>query len=191
MNQIQTTENKSSIGSALAGILMFIFVIWVVEIINHVFDYSLSNFALYPRNLYGLIGIITTPFLHQSLEHTAMNTIPLLVLGFLISVKNHHLLFRVSIFIIIIGGLGVWIFGRPAFHVGASGLVFGYFGFLLARGWYGRDFASLIIALVVLFFYGGMFFGILPGKNYISWEAHLFGFLAGIFSARVYFRGKK
>jgi membrane associated rhomboid family serine protease len=113
-----------------------------------------------------------------------MNTIPFVLLGVLISLKNHQNLFKVSIFIVIAGGLGVWIFGRPAFHAGASGLIFGYFGFLLARGWNAKDFGSVAIAIITVFFYGGMFLGILPVQTYISWESHLFGFIAGIMANR-------
>ena len=87
--------------------------------------------------------------------------------------------------ILIIGGLGVWAFARPAYHIGASGLIFGYFGFLVAIGLYERSISSLVIASVTLFFYGGLILGILPTDSFISWEGHLFGLCAGIIAARL------
>jgi len=179
-------NNQSSIGGAISGLLSFILLIWAIEILNYVLGHPLSNLGIFPRNVWGLPGILLTPFIHQGFEHIIMNSISLIILGILISLKNHRIFFKISLFIIIVGGLGVWIFGRPASHIGASGLVFGYFGFLLARGWYGRDFGSIFISLVTIFLYGGMIFGIFPGQAYISWEAHLFGFIAGILSARLF-----
>ena len=113
-----------------------------------------------------------------------MNTIPLIILGILISLKNHKSLFKISVLIVVIGGFGVWIFGRAAYHIGASGLTFGYFGYLVARGWFARDLGSILIAVITLLLYGGMFWGIFPIHNYISWESHLFGFVAGIIAVK-------
>ena len=185
-----TTTNKgSSFSNAFIKIIQFVLIVWVIEILNYMLGHRLSNLGIFPRTIAGLPGILLTPFLHGGLEHTAMNTVPLIVLGILISLKNHHVLFKISFFIIVFGGLGVWIFGRPAFHVGASGLIFGYFGYLVAQGWYARNFGSLVIAVITVFFYGSMFWGIFPIQVYISWEAHLFGFLAGIIAARIFSSG--
>lgn len=187
LGRILTSRNKqSSIGGAISGLLLFVLLIWAIEILNYVLGHPLSNLGIFPRNARGLPGILLTPFIHHGFEHTIMNTISLIILGILISLKNYRILFKISLFIIIVGGLGVWLFGRPASHIGASGLVFGYFGFLVARGWYARDFGSIVISVVTIVFYGGMIFGIFPGQVYISWEAHLFGFVAGILSARFF-----
>jgi len=115
----------------------------------------------------------------------AINTAPLVVLGILISIINHRTLLLSTVIIILSSGLGVWLVGRPGYHVGASGLIFGYFGFLLSRGWYGRDFGSILIAVLTVLLYGGMFWGIVPVEGPVSWEAHLFGFLGGILAARI------
>jgi membrane associated rhomboid family serine protease len=179
-------KKQSSIGGSISGVLSFVLLIWAIEILNHVLGYPLSNFGIFPRNIWGLPGILLTPFIHHGFEHTITNSISLIILGILISLKNHRLLFKISLFIIIVGGAGVWMFGRPSSHIGASGLVFGYFGFLVARGWYARDFGSIVISIVTIVIYGGMIFGIFPGQAYISWEAHLFGFIAGILSARFF-----
>ena len=87
-----------------------------------------------------------------------------------------------------VGGVGVWAFGRSAIHIGASGLVFGYFGYLVARGWYERKISSILVAIVVIVLYGGLIVGVLPTPGLVSWEAHLFGLLSGVMAAR-YQRG--
>ena len=81
--------------------------------------------------------------------------------------------------------MGVWIFGRDAYHIGASGLVFGYFGFLVAVGIYEKSLSSLTIASFAVFYYGGLIYGVLPTESFISWEAHLFGLMAGVLAARI------
>ena len=90
----------------------------------------------------------------------------------------------VSIFVILCGGAALWLFGRVSYHVGASGLIFGYFGYLVARGWYERSTWAILAALLTLFLYGGLVWGVLPGRAFISWEGHLFGMLAGVLAAR-------
>ncbi len=112
-----------------------------------------------------------------------MNSLPFAILGGLICLQDRKLFVEVSLIIIIGSGLALWLLGRPAVHAGASSLIFGYFGFLLASGWYAKDLQSIVIALVVLIFYGGMIIGILPLRAYVSWEGHLFGLLAGILAA--------
>ena len=181
----KNTKQSSILGS-ISGILSFVLLIWAIEIFNYVFGHPFSNLGIFPRNIWGLPGILFTPLIHHGFEHTITNSISLIILGILISLKNHRIIFKVSLFIIIVGGLGVWIFGRSASHIGASGLIFGYFGFLVARGWYVRDFGSITISILTIILYGGMIFGIFPGQAYISWEAHLFGFIAGLLSARIF-----
>ena len=90
----------------------------------------------------------------------------------------------VSFIVIGLGGAGVWALGRPAIHIGASGLVFGYFGYLVARGWYERKLGSILIAIAVIILYGGLIAGVIPARSLVSWEAHLFGLIAGVLAAR-------
>jgi len=157
---------------------------WGIELINFFLGHSLSRMGgIQPRTLFGLIGIPASPFLHFGLLHLLMNTLPLAVLGGLICLQDKKLFVEVSLIIIVVSGLAIWLLARPAIHAGASSLIFGYFGFLLASGWYVKDFQSIIIAFVVLIFYGGMISGILPLRAYVSWEGHLFGLLAGISAA--------
>ncbi len=100
------------------------------------------------------------------------------------AIRGRQVLLAVSVFIILVGGLGVWALGRPAIHIGASGLVFGYFGYLVAVGWYERRLGSILTAIVVVALYGGLIAGVLPTPGLISWEAHLFGLIAGVLAAR-------
>jgi membrane associated rhomboid family serine protease len=183
---LASKKNNSSIWSAIAGILSFVLLLWAIEIFNYIFGHPFSNLGIFPRHLWGLPGILFAPLIHHGFEHTITNSISLIILGILISLKNHRIIFKVSLFIIIVGGLGVWVCGRPASHIGASGLIFGYFGFLVARGWYVRDFGSIVISIITIILYGGMILGIFPGQTYISWESHLFGFIAGLLSARIF-----
>jgi len=157
---------------------------WGIELVNFFLGHSLSRLGgIQPRTLFGLIGIPASPFLHFGLFHLLMNTLPFAILGGLICLQDKKLFVEVSLIIIIFSGLAVWLLGRPAIHAGASSLIFGYFGFLLASGWYAKDLQSVVIAFAVLIFYGGMIFGLLPLRAYVSWEGHLFGFLSGISAA--------
>jgi membrane associated rhomboid family serine protease len=114
-----------------------------------------------------------------------MNTIPLAVLGGFVILQGRQIFFEISIIIILVSGTALWLFGRSSYHVGASGLIFGYFGYLVLRAWYDRSLKSSVIAFVTVFLYGGIIWGLLPTFSRISWEGHLFGLLAGILAARL------
>ena len=165
-------------------------VMWVVEIINGFIGHGLSLWGILPRTTPGLIGIPLSPFLHGSFNHVLSNTIPFLVLGGLVGLRGGQKLVGISLFIIVAGGAGVWLLGRPAVHVGASGLVFGYFGYLVANGWFDRRPLSILAAIAVIVVYGSLVFGVIPTTGFVSWEAHLFGLLAGVLAARLTRRGR-
>ena len=163
----------------------FLAVIWAVEILNGLLGHRLSAWGIRPRSELGLIGIPLSPILHGSYNHVLSNTIPFLVLGGLVALRGIQKLVGVSLFIIVAGGGAVWLLGRTAIHVGASGLVFGYFGYLGAAGWYDRNLGSILAAIAVILLYGGLVFGVLPTQSFVSWEAHLFGLMAGVMAARL------
>jgi membrane associated rhomboid family serine protease len=163
----------------------FLAVIWAVEILNGFLGHRLNTWGIRPRSELGLIGIPLSPFLHGSYNHVLSNTIPFLVLGGLVAFRGIQKLVGVSLFIVLAGGGAVWLLGRTAIHVGASGLVFGYFGYLVAAGWYDRNLGSILAAFAVIFLYGGLVFGVLPTQSFVSWEAHLFGLMAGVMAARL------
>ena len=182
-------ETEPSLGQQLKSsaylILGLILVIWAVELVNLLLGHQLNVLGILPRTVAGLPGIVLSPFLHNGIGHVLLNTIPLIILGGLVILHGPRVFVEVSLVVILVTGVGVWIFGRSGYHVGASGLIFGYFGFLVGRGWYERSVSSILIAVVTIVLYGGMLWGLLPLRNGVSWEAHLFGLLAGILAARL------
>jgi membrane associated rhomboid family serine protease len=171
-----------------AGILVgFVVVIWLLELIDRLmFGGSLDCFGIRPRTLDGLWGILWAPLLHGGWAHLAANSVPFVVLGWLVLLRGLSAFTLVSLLAVVIGGLGVWLFGAAGtVHIGASGLIFGYIGYLLARGYFERSFSSLAIAIGVAVVYGSVLFGLLPGQPGTSWEGHLFGFIGGVGSGRL------
>ncbi|AGY59381.1 rhomboid family intramembrane serine protease [Gloeobacter kilaueensis] len=162
---------------------------WALEIFDQFLPRSLSldNWGIHPRDVHDLLNIFFAPFLHVGFAHLIANTVPFVVLGWLIMVRSVRDFFLVSLIGIIVSGLGVWLFGDPnSVTVGASGVIFSYLGFLLLRGYFDRSWQSIAIALVVGFFFGGALWGMLPvqtGITMISWQAHLFGFIGGVLAA--------
>ena len=168
----------------LRWVFLFLAVIWVVQGVNVVTGYALNGwFGLLPRTVGGLDGILLMPVLHGSVGHAMSNSIPLAVLGGLVTLTAPRVAFSASAIVIGLGGMGVWLFGQTAVHVGASGLIFGWFGFLVARGVVERQFVPMLIAAGVALAYGTMIWGVLPGQDGVSWEAHLFGAGAGVAAA--------
>ncbi len=166
-------------------VLGFVFIMWMVELANVMMGHRLSSLGILPRTSRGLMGILLSPFLHSSIIHVMANTIPFIVLGGLVALRGVGVFLELSLLVTLLGGAALWLFGRPSFHVGASGLIFGYFGFIIARGWFYRSFGSLVIASITLILYGGILWGLLPTYTYVSWEGHLCGLLAGIIGARL------
>ena len=168
----------------LVVLAVFVGALWVLQAVNWATGYLLIPiFGLIPREVEGLDGIVAMPLLHGSFEHLASNTPPLLVMGALLAATATRALVAVNAVIVAGGGALVWLFGTAAIHVGASGLVFGWFGFLVARALVDRSPVTLGAAAVVGLLYGAMIWGVLPGRPGVSWEGHLFGFLAGAAAA--------
>ncbi|MBL4741227.1 MAG: rhomboid family intramembrane serine protease [Sneathiella sp.] len=168
------------LGKKFKPVLILLALIWVVEIVNILTGHSLSNWGILPRTMSGLMGIPLSPFIHGSLWHAISNTVPLLVLGSLLLTSGHKRFWMTTIGIVLFSGLLVWLFARGSYHIGASGLVFGYFGALITRAVIMRSFPSMIIALVTVLLYGGILWGLIPLRSYVSFEGHFFGLLAGI-----------
>lgn len=160
--------------------------IWLVALLNLVSGYSLNGwFGLQPRAISGLDGVLLMPLLHGSLSHAAANTVPLIVLGAVIATTAERVALTATALIVLLGGFAVWVFGTSAIHVGASGLIFGWFGFLVARGIFERRIVPMLVAGAVVLVYGTMIWGVLPGQPGVSWESHLFGALSGVLAAFV------
>ena len=159
--------------------------LWSIECVNALLGHRLNRWGVLPRTLSGLAGIPLSPFLHGSFAHLSLNTLPLVTLGGLLILQGKRLFLSVSLWIILLSGAALWLLGRSAYHVGASSVLFGYFGYLVARGWYERSISALLVALLTLVLYGSIVWGVLPTRAYISWEGHLFGLLAGVLVARL------
>jgi membrane associated rhomboid family serine protease len=147
-----------------------------------------EQLAIVPRTGRGLVGLGTAPFIHAGLAHFAANLPPFLVLGALVLNRVEGKFPLVALAIMLVAGALLWAFGRKAAHVGMSGVIFGFFGWLLAVAWFTRATPDLLVAVGVLIFYGGMLTGLAPVRNGTSWEGHLFGLIAGLGTAWVQFR---
>lgn len=161
---------------ALAGLVILV---WIVELVNFLLGHSLNSFGLVPRRLDGLPGILVSPLLHGGFSHLVSNTGGLLALGGLVAMRGEKHFLSTTLAIVVLGGALVWLFGRHAQHIGASGLVFGYFGLLLGRAWYSRTADAVLVGLAVMILYGGLIWGVLPTQSFVSWEGHLAGLIAG------------
>ena len=182
---IELTDSKSPSGIGL--LVATIGIMWVTEIVDTVLGGRLDINGIIPRSIAGLDGILWSPFLHDGFSHLISNTLPLAVLSGLVLLQGVRRWIYASIIIVIVGGLLVWAFaiGSNEVHIGASGWIFGLFGFLVVSAILERKLMSIGIGLVTLFFYGStMMLGFIPRPG-LSWEGHLFGFIAGIVAARI------
>jgi membrane associated rhomboid family serine protease len=182
------TDARHSIGEEIKGVAMFVAAIWIVFFISSVVNLN-AHFALVPRTVRGIPGIIAMPFLHGGLGHLISNTTPLFILLTLLAGSRARSWWIVTS-IILLSGILLWLFGTNGnstmarAHVGASGLVFGLITFLLVGGFLEKRLGPLLIGLLVGFFYGGtLLFGVLPIQQGVSWDGHLCGAIAGVLVA--------
>lgn len=167
-------------------VALLVAVMWVVELVDLIPGTDFDQWGIRPRQAKGLVGIVTAPFLHNSLGHLISNTIPLLILGGLIAASGVARYFQVTVTVGLIAGLGTWLVGpADTDHIGASALVFGYLTYLLARGLFQRRLTYLLVGVVVLFLYGGVLWGLLPRPG-ISWAGHVFGAVGGVVAASLF-----
>jgi membrane associated rhomboid family serine protease len=160
---------------------------WVVFIATWMTGGALLTFGIIPRTAIGLRGILFAPFLHGSVNHLVANSIPFVLLGWLVMLRDSRHFVRVTAYAMLASGAMAWLLGATgSVHVGASGVIFGYLGFLMLSGWYARSFASIAISIAVTVLWGGLITGVMPGDVGISWQAHLGGFLGGVLAAREY-----
>jgi membrane associated rhomboid family serine protease len=165
----------------------FLGLIWLVSSLNLVlFGGTLSHYGIRPRLWEGLWGVLWMPFLHGSFSHLLANSVPFAVLGWLVILRRTSDYFIVTAVALVVSGVGVWLTGPwLSVHIGASGLVFGYFGFIMLRGYFERSLYAVLLAVLVFLIYGSLIWGVLPQQNGISWQAHLFGFFGGALAARL------
>ncbi len=185
--------NKDSLTfEFLRPIFTLLVVIWAAQVVNFISGYELNQwFGLEPRDFGGLIGIPASPFLHAGFGHIIANTVPLVVLGGMAAMASPKRFLDSTIIIVLLGGLLVWLLARGdnRVHVGASGLVFGYLGYVVALGIFERSLRAIAMAVFAGLLYGGLILGVLPDQR-ISWESHLFGAMAGAAAAWILTRDK-
>ena len=166
----------------------FVAIAWGLEIVDLLFRGFFDQFGIRPRSISGIGGVLAAPFLHLGFGHLISNTLPFLVLGGVVLIGGRKVFVLSSLFIIAVGGMALWTLGPPGTnHIGAGLLIFGYLGFLLARGIFEKSVFWIVVSIVTLLFYGGMLAGVFPGQPGISWQGHLFGFIAGVLAAKVLF----
>jgi membrane associated rhomboid family serine protease len=183
--QKETKELKRELVQAMKLLALFLGSMWLVFLINiAAFDGALNRFGVHPREALGLIGIITHPFLHVSLGHIVGNTVGFITLGTMVLVRSFRDFLVTFALAALVGGLGIWLIGGAnTVHVGVSGVVFGYFGYLASIGLFRRKAGTIALSVITILAYGGMIYGVLPTAGSVSWEGHLFGMAGGVLSA--------
>ena len=177
---------RSDLAQRASTLLASVGAVWAVSLYCLWWDPGLAyHLAVIPRRVDSLVGLVGMPFVHGSPRHLIANTGPLVIFGAILLSRGKAYFLLVTLSIAVSGGLVLWLGGRQAAHIGASGVIFGYFGFLVVRGLYERRLSSLTVTLLVILVYSGsMVFGLVP-QHGVSWEAHLYGLLAGMGVARV------
>jgi membrane associated rhomboid family serine protease len=152
---------------------------WAVFFLNQLLGKRLLYLGIIPRHLIGLPGIVFAPFLHANFNHLFFNSVPLIVLANFLLINGLNYFLWVSLFITLISGFLIWCFAKPGIHVGASSLITGYWGLLVSGILQQGTATAIILGLLSIYYFAGVFLGIFPGKKGVSWEGHLFGLLAG------------
>jgi membrane associated rhomboid family serine protease len=164
---------------------LFVGVLVLIELIDHLLPLQLDALGIVPRTVAGLGGILFAPLLHGNAAHLAANAFPLFLLMTLLFWDRRYRPEQTLSVIWLASGLGTWLIGRGyAVHIGASGLIYGLVAYLIAAGWWLRNWRSILVGLGVLILYGGIFYGLLPRQDAISWEGHLAGAIAGWWAAK-------
>lgn len=183
-----TPSEKKEFSRALFLPLLILFIIWSVKVLEWLSGLSFETLGIFPRKTAGLIGILFSPVLHGDIWHLLNNSVPFLVLATTLFYFYKKVAVSVFSLIWLISGLCVWIAGREAYHIGASGVIYGLATFLFFSGLFRRNIKLLAISLMVTFLYGSMVWGIFPFFKDISWESHLFGALTGLTFSFIYSR---
>ncbi len=166
---------------------LFVLVLWAVKLLELGTGYHFSSWGIEPRTLTGLRGIVFSPFLHGDLSHLFSNSFPVIMLGFIILHNYRSIAFELLFWLTVMSGFWTWVIGRPSYHIGASGVIYGMAFFVFFSGILRKDTRSMALALLVTFFYGGLVWGLLPIQEKVSWEGHIAGAIAGIICA-IYYR---
>jgi membrane associated rhomboid family serine protease len=167
-------------------VLALLAAIWVLEVVDVALDHRLDQYGIEPRDPDGLVGVVAAPFLHADFGHLIANTIPFVALGIIIGLQGVARVLAVTGIVLVVSGLGTWLVAPDnSIHIGASGIVFGYATYLLARGIFNRDVIEIAIGLGVAAIWGTALLGGLIPQDGISWQGHFFGAVGGVLAARV------
>jgi membrane associated rhomboid family serine protease len=183
---VPSSKEKDKVISSIAISFLFIFLLWLIKIFEAYTGFDLTGLGIYPRKASGLIGVLTSPLIHADFSHLVSNTITLFVLMFILFYTYRKSAIRVFFIVYIFSGLTVWLLARPAYHIGASGLVYGLLSFLFFIGVLRKDTRSIALSLLITFFYGGLVWGVLPMDPKVSFESHLLGAIAGAVCAIIF-----
>jgi membrane associated rhomboid family serine protease len=179
-------DDKKKFITSLILPVAFVFLLWVIKISEIIFNLDFSGYGILPGSFNGMPGILFAPLIHANIKHLFSNSLPLLFLGSGIIYFYRNSSYKVILIIYLGTGILDWIFARKAYHIGASGIIYGFVTFLFFSGIIRRDTRAIALALLVTFLYGSLIWGILPVDSSVSWESHLFGSIMGIFCAFLY-----
>jgi membrane associated rhomboid family serine protease len=172
-------HHRQSITSAILWPVLIVFLLWIVYWIEIKFRLNFTSYGVYPREVKGLFGILASPFIHSGIEHLYKNSIPILVLTASLFYFYKDIAWKSLLYGLIVSGFFTWLIGRPSYHIGASGMVYFLASFLFFKGIRSKNYRLIALSLVVVFLYGSLVWGTMPGEPGISWEGHLSGFVAG------------
>jgi membrane associated rhomboid family serine protease len=182
----ETPRTESPVVRGIVVVAALAALMWVVEVVDQVAGGRLDRNGIEPRELDGLDGVVWAPFLHADFQHLIGNTIPFLLLGFAIALGGVARVILVTVIVAVVGGLGTWLIApSDTVHIGASGIVFGFAGYLVARGVFSRSPTQLLLGVVVVVVWGATLLQGLVPETGISWQGHLFGAIGGVVAARV------
>ncbi|MGZ0145722.1 rhomboid family intramembrane serine protease [Kribbella sp. WER1] len=178
--------DTAKVGGGLKLLGVLVGLMWLIEVIDTATNGALNHYGIISRQARGLVGILTSPFLHMGFGHLISNTLPLVTLGALIAVGGAARLFQVTAIVTVLGGFGTWLISPPnVITIGASGLVFGYASYLIVRGLFNRRIGQVLIGIVVIMVWGSALLTSLLPQDGISWQGHLCGGIAGLIAAWV------
>lgn len=192
MQPAALTRKRSSREEGLALVGLLVAAMWISEIVDTALNNRLDQYGIQPHEADGLIGIATAPFLHGGFGHLIGNTVPFVVMGVLIALSGAARVLMVTLIVALVSGLGTWLVApENTNHIGASGVVFGFATFLIARGFYNRSLIEIAVGVVVVALFGVSLLGGLAPQEGISWQGHLFGAIGGVVAARVLARPRE
>ncbi len=171
-------------------LLFIVLILWFILLVSYLVP--INNLGIIPRSIYGLPGILISPFLHQGFSHLITNSMSILLLGIFLTGLEADRTPGILVFLALLSGAGTWLIGRgDAIHIGASGVIYGMLGYLISTGFFNRNMKTVLVSLLILILYGGAVWGVLPAGKFISWESHLSGFISGIIVAGIYSKRKR